>query len=208
MVANAESTMLLPVGLDYALAAPIFCAGYTVWSGLRWANPQPGEKIAIIGIGGLGHLAVQYAKAAGFYTIAVSRSKDKEKMIRGLGADEVVADGAALEAIGGADVILSTSNSSKSASEAVRGIRPDGRLVIMGLDTEPVQISPADLILKRIKIVGSQQNNREYLYEALDFVAKGKVKPMIEKFALKDIETAYDKVEKGDVRFRAVICMN
>ena len=208
MVANAESTMLLPVGFDYALAAPIFCAGYTVWSGLRWANPQPGEKIAIIGIGGLGHLAVQYAEAAGFYTIAVSRSKDKEKMIRGLGADEVVADGVALEAIGGADVILSTSNSSKSAFEAVRGIRPDGRLVTMGLDTEPVQISPADLILKRIKIVGSQQNNREYLYEALDFVAKGKVKPMIEKFALKDIETAYDKVEKGDVRFRAMICMN
>lgn len=208
MVADAESTMLLPDNLDYAQAAPIFCAGYTVWSGIRWAEPKPGETIAVVGIGGLGHLAVQYSKAAGFRTIAVSRSKDKEKMIRDLGADEVVADAAALEKIGGADIILATGNSSKSITESVRGLRPDGRLVVMGLDSEQLQISPMDLILKRIKIIGSQQNNREYLYEALDFVAKGKVKPMIEKFTLDDIGTAYSKVEKGDVRFRAVICMN
>lgn len=207
MLANADSTMLLPDGLAYDLAAPIFCAGYTVWSGLRWANPQPNERVAVVGVGGLGHLAVQYSKAAGFYTIAVSRSKDKEKMIRSLGADEVVADAAGLEAIGGADIILGTGNSSKSVSEAVRGLRPDGRLVVMGLDVEPVQISPLDLITKRIKVLGSQQNNREYLYEALDLVARGKVKPMIETFALNEISKAYEKVEKGDVRFRAVIRM-
>lgn len=207
MLANADSTMLLPDGLDYELAAPIFCAGYTVWSGLRWANPQPSERVAVVGIGGLGHLAIQYAKAAGFHTIAVSRSKDKEEMIRQLGADDVVSDAAGLEAIGGADVILCTGNSSKSVSESVRGLRPDGRLVVMGLDAEPVQISPMDLIIKRIKVLGSQQNNREYLYEALDLVAKGKVKPMIETFALDEIALAYHKVEKGQVRFRAVIRM-
>lgn len=207
MLANADSTMILPEGLDYDLAAPIFCAGYTVWSGLRWAAPQPGERIAVVGIGGLGHLAVQYAKAAGFHTIALSRSKDKEAMIRKLGADDVVTDADGLAAIGGADIILCTGNSSKSVSESVRGLRPDGRLVVMGLDSEAVQISPADLIMKRIKVIGSQQNNREYLYEALELVAKGRVKPMIETFALDEIEKAYDKVEKGDVRFRAVIRM-
>ena len=93
MVAYADATMLLPEGLDYEQAGPIFCAGYTVWSGLRWAQPQPSECVAVIGIGGLGHLAVQYAKAAGFRTIAISRSTDKDKLIRELGADEIVRDG-------------------------------------------------------------------------------------------------------------------
>ncbi len=93
MVAYADATMLLPAGLDYEQAAPLFCAGYTVWSGLRWAEPQPGERLAIVGIGGLGHLAVQYAKAAGFTTIAISHSTDKDKLVRELGADEVVRDG-------------------------------------------------------------------------------------------------------------------
>ena len=87
MLAFAGATMLLPDGLSYEQAAPIFCAGYTVWSGLRWADPQPGERVAVVGIGGLGHLAVQYAKAAGFDTIAISRSPDKDTLIRQLGAD-------------------------------------------------------------------------------------------------------------------------
>ena len=82
--------------LSYEQAAPIFCAGYTVWSGLRWAQPQPGERLAVVGVGGLGHLAIEYAKAAGFITIAISRSTDKDKMIRELGADEIVRDGKGL----------------------------------------------------------------------------------------------------------------
>jgi D-arabinose 1-dehydrogenase-like Zn-dependent alcohol dehydrogenase len=93
----ADATMLIPDGVSYEQAAPIFCAGYTVWSGLRWANPKPHERIAVVGIGGLGHLAVQYAKAAGFTTIAVSHSPDKDKMIRELGADEIVRDGKGLQ---------------------------------------------------------------------------------------------------------------
>jgi D-arabinose 1-dehydrogenase-like Zn-dependent alcohol dehydrogenase len=88
--------------------------------------------VAVLGIGGLGHLAVQYAKAAGFETIAVSHSSDKDKMIRDLGADEIVRDGKSLATLGGADVILSTSNSTKSMADSIRGLRPDGRLVTMG----------------------------------------------------------------------------
>jgi len=89
----ADATMLIPDSISYEQAAPIFCAGYTVWGGLRWAKPQPHERVAVVGIGGLGHLAVQYAKAAGFETIAISHSPDKDKLIRELGADEIVRDG-------------------------------------------------------------------------------------------------------------------
>lgn len=205
MVAYADSTALLPEGLSYEQAAPIFCAGYTVWSGLRWADPKPHERIAVAGVGGLGHLAVQYAKAAGFVTIAVSHSPDKDKLVRGLGADEVVRDGAGLREAGGADVVLGTSNSMEAMADTIQGLRPDGRLVLMGIEAKPLSVSPADVILKRLRIIGSQQNAPEYLYEALDFVAKGKVKVISETYKLDEIGRAYERVAEGKVRFRAVI---
>ena len=134
MVAYVDATMLLPDGLDYEQAAPLFCAGYTVWLGLRWAEPQPNESVAVVGIGGLGHLAVQYAKTAGFRTIAISRSPDKDKLIRQLGADEIVRDGKGLAKAGGADVVLGTSNSVDATVDSIAGLRPDGRLVLMGFE--------------------------------------------------------------------------
>ena len=155
---NADATYPIPENVSYEQAAPIFCAGYTVYSGLRWADPQPHERVAVPGIGGLGHLAVQYEKAAGFETIAVSHSPDKDRMIRDLGADEIVRDGKSLAAAGGADVILSTSNSVRSMADSIQGLRPDGRLVTMGVDAESLSISPMDLIMKRIRIVGSQRS--------------------------------------------------
>ena len=203
----AEATTLLPGGLSYEQAAPIFCAGYTVWSGLRWANPKPHERVAVLGIGGLGHLAVQYAKAAGFETIAISHSPDKDKMIREFGADEIVRDGKGLAAAGGADILLSTSNSTKAMVDSVQGLRPDGRLVTMGADAEPLAVSLMDLIGKRIQVIGSTQNGREYLYEALDFAAKGKVKVMAETYLLADAPKAYQRVAEGKPRFRAVLTM-
>ena len=205
MLAYADATMLLPDGLSYEQSAPIFCAGYTVWSGLRWADPRPHERVAVVGIGGLGHLAVQYAKAAGFETIAVSRSSDKDTLVRALGADDIVRDGQGLARIGGADVVLGTSNSSDAMADTIQGLRPDGRLVVMGFEPKPLPISPADLIMRRITIVGSQQNGREYLYEALDFVARGKVKVIAETYRLDEITRAFERVAQGKVRFRAVI---
>ena len=207
MLMNADATYLIPDKVSYEQAAPIFCAGYTVYSGLRWADPQPHERVAVLGIGGLGHLAVQYAKAAGFETFAVSHSPDKDKMIRDLGADEVVRDGKSLAAAGGADVILSTSNSTKAMVDSIQGLRPDGRLVTMGADAEPISVSLMDLISKRIQIIGSQQNGPEYLYEALDFVAKGKVKTIVETYPLAEAPKAYDRVAEGKARFRAVLTM-
>jgi len=205
MLAYADSTMLLPEGLSYEQAAPIFCAGYTVWGGLRFADPKPHESIAVVGVGGLGHLAVQYSKASGFKTIAVTHSPDKKELATSLGADAVVSNGEELKSTGGADVLLATSNSYQSVIDALKGMRPDGRAVIMGVSTEPLQFTAFDLIPKRIRIIGSQQNGPEYLYEALDYVAKGKVKPFIETFPLSAIAQAYDKVANGTVRFRAVI---
>jgi len=205
MVAYADSTVLLPEGLPYEQAAPIFCAGYTVWSGLRWADPKPHERIAVVGIGGLGHLALQYSKAAGFETIAISRSQDKDKLVRQLGADEVVRDGQGLADVGGADVVLGTSNSSDAMANTIQGLRPDGRLVVMGFEPKPLPISPGDLIMRRIRLLGSQQNGREYLYEALDYAAKEKIKVMTETYKLDEIDRAYQRVVNGQVRFRAII---
>jgi D-arabinose 1-dehydrogenase-like Zn-dependent alcohol dehydrogenase len=203
----ADATLLIPDGVSYEQAAPIFCAGYTVWSGLRWAKPLPHERIAVLGIGGLGHLAVQYAKAAGFETIAISHSADKDKLIRELGADEIVRDGKGLEAAGGVDVILSTTNSTASMADSIQGLRPDGRFVIMGVDADPIPVRPMDMLQKRISVIGSQQNGLEYLYEALDYVAKGKVKVITETYSLADAPKAYQRVAEGKARFRAVLAI-
>src|SRR5919108_5713771 len=132
MVAYADATQLIPNGVSYDQAAPIFCAGYTVYSGLRLADPKPHERIAVVGIGALGHLGIQYSKAAGFETIAVTHSKDKEELAYKLGADSVVSDGEGLLKEGqhdspdggnggGADVILATSNSYKATADAIKG---------------------------------------------------------------------------------------
>lgn len=212
MVAYADATQLIPNGLPYDQAAPIFCAGYTVYSGLRLADPKPHERVAVVGIGALGHLGIQYSKAAGFETIAITHSKkDKEELAYKLGADSVVADGQELLKEerdgdgGGADVILATSNSYKATADSIKGIRPDGRLILMGVSsTEPLRTSP-EILFKRARIIGSTQNNREHLYEALDYVAKGKVRVMTEIFSLEEISNAYDKVANGNVRFKAVI---
>jgi alcohol dehydrogenase len=203
----ADATFLIPDGVAYDQAAPIFCAGYTVWSGLRWARPQPHERIAVLGIGGLGHLAVQYAIAAGFDTIAISHSPDKDKLIRELGADEIVRDGKGLAAAGGADIVLSTTNSTKAMVDSLQGLRPDGRIVTMGADAEPISLSIMELLTKRIQVIGSQQNGPEYLYEALDFVAKGKVKTIAETYSLAEAPKAYQRVAEGKARFRAVLTM-
>src|SRR5919199_4293898 len=213
MVAYANATQLIPNGISYDQAAPIFCAGYTVYSGLRLADPKPHERIAVVGIGALGHLGIQYSKAAGFETIAVTHSKDKEELAYKLGADTVVADGEALlKEKGhngsdgrGADVIMATSNSYKATADAIKGLRPDGRVMLMGVSsTETLTISP-EILFKRARIIGSTQNDREHLYEALDYVAKGKVKVMTEIFPLEEISNAYDEVANGNVRFKAVI---
>ena len=148
----------------------------------------------------MGHLTIQYSKAAGFETIALSHSKDKEELAYKLGDDIVVRNGEELKNIGsrrgggvgggGADVILATSNSYKTIGDSLNGLRPDGRIILMGVSTTEPLIVPPDLIFRRGRIIGSMQNDREYLYEALDYVTKGKVRVITETFTLDDISNA------------------
>ncbi len=185
MVAFADATQLLPDGLSYDQAAPIFCAGYTVYSGLRFAHPKPHERIAVVGIGALGHLGIQYSKATGFETIAVTHSKDKEELAYKLGTDVVVSDGDILQKECGTDVILAKSSSYKATADSIKGLRPDGRIILMGVSmTEPLSNISRNLV----------QTWSHHWF-----------KVMTEIFALEEISSAYDKVANGNVRFKAVI---
>lgn len=206
---TATGTVLIPDGLPYESAAPIFCAGYTTWSGFCAAEPQPGDKVAVQGIGGLGHLAIQFAKACGHEVIAVSHSPDKHDLARKLGADLVVANGEELYKAGGADVLLLCSNSYETGKDAIRGARHDARVVQVGLDpyadfTIPT-VSSRPFFAQRQKFIGATHNGLTYLNEALELAAAGKVKPMIEVFPKEKLQDAVTKVMDGKVRFRAVI---
>ncbi|MGQ2963867.1 MAG: zinc-binding dehydrogenase [Agrobacterium sp.] len=198
---------MLPDGLDYTYAAPMMCAGYTTWSGLRDAEPEPGDRIAVLGIGGLGHVALQFSKALGYETIAITHSPDKHKLATDLGADIVVADGKELLEAGGADILLVTTNDFDTAEKAMAGVRPDGRIVLCGLDfSKPFSI-PSDgkpFHMMRQRVVGSTHGGQHYLAEILDLAAKGKVKPIVETFSLDQATEAYDRLSSGKMRFRGV----
>ncbi|MFH8376091.1 alcohol dehydrogenase catalytic domain-containing protein [Streptomyces cyaneofuscatus] len=205
---TAGGTVLLPDGLAYEDAAPMMCAGYTTWSGLRDASPQPHEKVAVVGIGGLGHVALQLAKASGFETIAITHSPDKHELAAQLGADHVVANGEALRDLGGTDVLLVTTNAFDAAEEAMTGLRPDGRVVLSGLDfTRPFSISSEGVPfhMMRQQVIGSTHGGQHYLAEVLDLAAKGKVKPITETFPLDRATDAYDRLSSGKMRFRGVL---
>jgi alcohol dehydrogenase/propanol-preferring alcohol dehydrogenase len=207
MVVAAEQTVFIPDALSDELAAPVLCAGYTGWSALRVADPKPHERIAVAGIGAVGHLAVQYAKACGFETVAITTSPDKHDIARSLGADLVVADGQQLREVGGADVILATSPSYAAAAQTLAGLRVGGRFVLAGIDLrDPFAIAGTHpFFALDQKILGATHNGAELLREALDIAASGKVTPLVESFAKEDIAEAVDKVGKGEIRFRAVV---
>jgi len=209
MLAWATGCTLVPAGLGDAEAAPIFCAGFTVMSGLRNAAPRPGDRVAVLGVGGLGHLAIQYARALGLDVIAVTGSADKKEEAKKLGAsDAVVASGDAGQALleaGGADVILGTTNSAKQATQVLRGLRPEGRMVNMGKLDGPIQVDSSHFLSQQLRLIGSMQNHRRDLVEALDLAAAGKVKPRIETYPLDKINDVRDRLEAGKVRYRAVI---
>ncbi|MGP3221171.1 alcohol dehydrogenase catalytic domain-containing protein [Serratia bockelmannii] len=204
---SAEGTVLLPDGLAYVDAAPMMCAGYTTWSGLRDAVPQPREKIAVVGIGGLGHMALQLSKACGFETIAVTHSSDKRELATQFGADQVVSNGKELRDIGGADILLVTTSHFSSAEEAMSGLRVNGRVVLCGLDfSRPFSISSEGVPfhMMRQQVVGSTHGGQHYLSEVLDLAAEGKVKPMVETFSLDQATKAYERLVSGKMRLRGV----
>lgn len=211
MIARAAGCTLLPDGLDWVTAAPLFCAGYTVMSGYRNAQAKPGDRIAVIGIGGLGHLLVQIAKAYGHEVIAVTSSDSKRAEAKTLGADEALVvqehAGKELAAMGGADIVLSTSNNMAQNSAILAGIRHEGKLISMAISSDKIAVDPLHLLDHQITIRGSQQCGREDMVEILQLAAAGKVTPMIETYGLTEIDAVMVRLAEGKVRYRAVLAI-
>jgi D-arabinose 1-dehydrogenase-like Zn-dependent alcohol dehydrogenase len=209
MLAWATGCALLPDGLSFEAAAPVFCAGYTVMSGLRNADPRPGDRVAILGMGGLGHLALQFAKALGLPTVAITGQADKKTELTALGADEVLVvrddPGRSLSEAGGADIVLSTTNSAPQVASTFTGLRPGGRFVNMGVTEGPIVINPAVLMFGQRQLRGSTQDERSDLFEALALVASGKVTPRIETYPVDRANEVRERLEAGKVRYRAVL---
>ena len=208
MLVHAGSVEPIPAGLDPVEAAPVMCAGFTVYSGIRDCALEPGERCAVVGVGGLGHLAVQYAAALGGHVIAVTRDRSKEPVLRGLGAADVVVPneegvGAALRERGGVDVLLHTANGAEAS--LLHGLRPYGRLSLMGVTDDPVLTSPQEMVFGKFTVVGSSQGPRVRLREVLELHARAGVKTTVETFPLDDALEAFARVESGQARFRAVL---
>ncbi len=209
MIAEADGCTLLPEGLDWESAAPLFCGGFSAMSAYRSARPQGGDRIAIVGMGGLGHLALQVAKAFGHEVVIVTNSADKAGDALKLGADEVLVvkghAGKELQAIGGADVVLSFSPSMKQNSELMEGLRAGGRLVTTAVSGEPIQADPVQMLFKQTSIIGSAHNNRADLIDVLQLAAAGRVKPQLEIYKLDEINRVLTRLVDGKVRHRAVV---
>lgn len=212
MLAEAEGCKLLPEGLGWELAAPLFCGGFSAMSAYRASRPQPGDRIAIIGIGGLGHLALQVAKVMGHDVVAITTSPDKQHDAKTMGADDVllVKDhiGQELTRMGGVDVVLSFSPSMKQNSQALEGLRPGGRLVTTAVSAEPIQGDPVQMLFKQTSIIGSAHNDPADLVDILGLAAVGKIKPQLEIYPLDEINRVLARLAEGKVRHRAVLTHN
>lgn len=211
MLAPAAYVAPIPDGLDFAEAGPLMCAGLTVFKGLRVAGFQPGQKVAVIGLGGLGHLGVLYAKAMGARVAVISNTPDKEAEARELGAEHFIstqskkAGEALTEWDGGPDIILATAPSTEAATEAFPGLAADGTLVLLGVGAGNITAFPADLISRRRRFMGSPSGSRHDLRATLDFSAHNHVVPRITKIPLQDAGKALDMMNQGKLRGRAVV---
>jgi D-arabinose 1-dehydrogenase-like Zn-dependent alcohol dehydrogenase len=213
MIAPQEALAAIPDGLSAADAAPLMCAGITVFNSLRNAGARAGDLVAVQGIGGLGHLGIQYARQMGFRTVALGRGKDKEKFARELGAHDYIDSAAlapaeALQKLGGANIIIATAPDSKSISAVVDGLAPDGKLLVIGADPQPLTISPFQLIPTRRSIAGWPSGTAKDSEETLAFSALNGVRPMIEKYPLEKAADAYQQMITGKARFRVVLTMS
>jgi 2-desacetyl-2-hydroxyethyl bacteriochlorophyllide A dehydrogenase len=209
MIAEAEGCTLLPDGLAWEAAAPLFCGGFSAMSAYRAAKPHPGERVAVIGVGGLGHLALQIAKSMGHTVVAITNSENKRPDALAMGADEVLVvknhAGQELQDMGGADIVLSFSPSMKQNSQALQGLRPGGRLVTTAVSTEPIQADPVRMLFQQTSIIGSAQNDPADLIDILTLVAEGKVRPRIETYRIDEINLVLVRLAEGKVRHRAVV---
>lgn len=209
LVAPWEAVARIPDGLDAADAGPLLCAGITTFNALRNSGARPGDTVAILGIGGLGHLAVQYAARMGFRTVAISRGADKEALARELGAHDYIdtqktsaAEG--LQLLGGAHLVLATAPNSEAIASTVDGLRPRGKLLIVAAPHEPLSVSAFSLLSGKA-VAGWPSGTSLDSEETMAFSALTGVRPRIERFEFAQAEQAYARMMTNDVRFRVVL---
>lgn len=212
MIAPAEAVAATPDDLPAAEAAPLMCAGITVFNSLRNAGARAGDLVAVQGIGGLGHLGIQYAHQMGFHTVAIGRGADKEELARKLGANDYLDTDAskpaeALQKLGGARVILATAPDSKAISALVDGLASGGKLLVIGAGADPITITPLQLIPGRKSIQGWPSGTAKDSEETLAFSAQTGVRPMIERYPLEKAAEGFAQMMSGRARFRVVLTM-
>jgi alcohol dehydrogenase, propanol-preferring len=210
MTAPQEAVALVPEELSSAEAAPLLCAGITVFNALRNASIRAGDVVAVQGIGGLGHLALQYAVKMGMRTVAISHSDSKKELAKELGAQHFINSGsedaaAALQKLGGAKLILATAPVSKAITAVVDGLAVDGRIITVAATGEPVEVSPMQLLMGRKGITGWPSGTAKDSEDTLAFSALTNTVPMIEEFPLDQVNEAYDKMINNKARFRVVL---
>ena len=213
LIAPVTALAALPDALPAEEAGPFMCAGVTVYNALRNAGARAGEVVAVHGIGGLGHLGVQYARQMGFETVAITRGNDKESLARQLGAhhyiDALAHDAVTeLQKLGGARVILATAPNAQAISALVDGLSPSGTLLVPAAPAEPLTISVLSLISGRRSVAGWYAGTARDAQETLEFSVLSAVHPMIEKYPLGRVAEAYDQMHSGRVRFRVVLTVD
>ena len=212
VVVPSEAVAAMPDELPADVAAPLMCAGITVFNSLRNAGARAGDTVAVQGIGGLGHLGIQYARQMGFRTVAIGRGGDKEALARKLGAHEYIDTSqgdpaAALQKLGGAYIALTTAPDSKSMAALVDGLGPGGKLLVVGAAMEPLNVTPLQLIMARRDVQGWPSGTAKDSEETLRFSALSGVRPMIERYPLEKVAEAYEQMISGKARFRVVLTM-
>jgi len=212
MVVGAEAVAAMPDDLPADEAAPLLCAGITVFNSLRNAGARAGDLVAVQGIGGLGHLGIQYARQMGFRTVAIGRGKDKQPLAKKLGAHEYVDTSAgppaeALQKLGGARVILATAPDSKSMSDLIDGLAGNGKLLVVGAGAESLTVTPLQLLAQRKALQGWPSGTAKDSEDTLRFSSLSGVRPMIERYPLEKAAEAYEQMISGRARFRVVLTM-
>jgi D-arabinose 1-dehydrogenase-like Zn-dependent alcohol dehydrogenase len=212
MVAPVEALAHMPDTLDPAEGAPLLCAGVTTFNALRHSGAMPSDLVAVQGVGGLGHLGIQFAQKFGYQVAAIGRGPDNAALAKKLGA-HVYIDSAAtnaaqeLQKLGGARVILATAPSSKAMSALIDGLGPNGRLMVVGAAAEAIEVSPVQLIVGKRSIQGWYSGIATDSEDTLRFAAMTGVRPMIEKYPLEKAAEGYARMMSGNAQFRVVLTM-
>ncbi|TRW77843.1 zinc-binding dehydrogenase [Mycolicibacterium sp. 018/SC-01/001] len=208
----ATALARIPDELSFVEAAPMGCAGVTTFNGLRQTRAKAGDVVAVLGVGGLGHLGVQFARAMGFETVAIARGTGKAEEATKLGAhhyiDSTAADVAAeLQKLGGAAVVLATANNAEAMAATVAGLRPEGELVAVGVTPENLPISPLDLINSGLSVTGHPSGTSRDVEETMHFAVLSGVRAMVQERPLAEAADAFEVMDSGKARYRVVLTM-